>query len=77
LKLVDLFACIFVSGHPWKLAKPRAVTRVRRQVFSTRTGNDWSGLPLGVVDSATINQFKARLDAHWTFIQYGVHPQDR
>ena len=64
-------------GHPWKLAKPRAVTRVRRQVFSTRTVNDWNGLPLGVVDSATINQFKARLDAHWTSIQFDVHPQDR
>ena len=64
-------------GHPWKLAKPRAETRVRLQVFSTRIVNDWNGLPLRVVESTTINQFKARLDLHWTSIQYDVHPQDR
>ena len=64
-------------GHPWKLAKPRAETRVRLQVFSTRIVNDWNGLPLRVVESTTINQFKARLDLYWTSIQYDVHPQDR
>ena len=67
----------FTRGHPWKLAKPRAVTRVRRQAFSIRVINDWNGLPMGVVEASSINVFKARLDAHWAFIQCDVHPNDR
>ena len=67
----------FTRGHPWKLAKPRAESRVRRQAFSTRVINDWNGLPLGVVEASSINQFKARLDAHWASTQYDVHPHDR
>jgi len=38
--------------------------------------NDWNGLPLAVVGSLTINQFKARLDAHWASIQFDIHPND-
>ena len=31
-------------GHPWKLAKPRPVLRIRRNSFSVRTINDWNSL---------------------------------
>ena len=59
-------------GHPWKLQKPRAESRSRRQAFSARVVNDWNGLPLTVVSAASVNQFKSRLDAHWATFRYSV-----
>ncbi|XP_043199360.1 uncharacterized protein LOC122369049, partial [Amphibalanus amphitrite] len=32
-------------GHQWRLAKPRAVSRIRRNAFSIRVINDWNSLP--------------------------------
>ena len=52
-------------GHPWRLVKPRAVSRIRRNAFSIRVVNDWNSLPPEVVPSETVNQFKNRLDSHW------------
>ena len=53
-------------GHSWRLLKPRAVTRVRRNAFSVRFITDRNSLPSGViVDANTLNQFKNRLDTHW------------
>ena len=57
-------------GHPWRLVKPRAVSRVRRNAFSIRTINDWNRLPASVVGADSLNQFKNRLDAHWVHLQY-------
>ena len=63
-------------GHPWKLAKPRAVSRVRRQAFSCRVINDWNGLPLEVVSATSVNQSKGRFNAHWEQFHFAIHPQD-
>ena len=63
-------------GHPWKLAKPRASSRIRRNAFGVRSINDWNGLPLEVVGSETLAQFKSRLDAHWSHLQYSIPAQD-
>lgn len=63
-------------GHPWKLNKPRAVTRVRRNAFSTRIVNEWNALPAAVVGAVSINQFKSRLDKHWESISYAIPIQD-
>lgn len=81
---VDVAADIFFSpavtsrtrGHPWKLQKPRANHRTRRQVFSTRVVNDWNGLPHTVVTSDTVNQFKSRLDSHWKHFAHTIPHQD-
>ena len=63
-------------GHAFKLVKPNAASRVRCFSFSVRIVNDWNTLPCHVVDSTTISQFKARLDAHWANQRYQVPHQD-
>ena len=63
-------------GHPWRLVKPRAVSRIRRNAFSVRVVNDWNSLPSAVVTSDTLNQFKNRLDAHWTRIAFTIPHAD-
>ena len=59
-------------GHPMKIKKPRAESRPRRQSFSVRVVNDWNSLPPSVVGSASVQQFKSRLDAHWANIWYWI-----
>ena len=59
-------------GHPWKLEKPRAVSRPRRNVFSVRVVNDWNALPAWVVSAETLNIFKSRLDSHWLQFAYAI-----
>ena len=63
-------------GHPWKINKPQALTRIRRNTFSVRVVNDWNALPLHVVSASTVNIFKARLDSHWAHLQYTIPYQD-
>ena len=59
-------------GHPWKLRKPRAVKLTRRNAFSTRVVNDWNALPAGVVSAESVNQFKIRLNRHWSDIMFDI-----
>ena len=59
-------------GHQWRLVKPRAVSRIRRNAFSIRVINDWNNLPQTIVAAETLNQFKNRLDAHWTHIAHEI-----
>ena len=63
-------------GHPWKMSKPQAVTRIRRNAFAVRAINKWNALPSHVVTSSMVNQFKARLNSHWTHLQYTIPHQD-
>lgn len=63
-------------GHPWRLVKPRAVSRIRCNAFSVRVVNDWNSLPSAVVTSDTMNQFKNRLDAHWARIMHTIPHAD-
>ena len=81
---VDLDPDVFVSlatdgttrGHPWKLRKPRAETRIRRSAFAVRVVNDWNSLPAPVVAANTLNTFKSKLDAHWAQLHYTIHITD-
>ena len=57
-------------GHQWRLVKPQAATRVRRNTFSVRVVNDWNCIPPSVVGADSVNQFKSRLDTHWAHLQY-------
>ena len=59
-------------GHQWKLAKPDAVSRVRHKSFAIRVVNDWNALPASVVEACTVDQFKRRLDSHWSDLMYCV-----
>ena len=63
-------------GHPFKLQKYSAVTRVRRFAFASRIVNDWNGLPSDVVCAPSLNAFKARLDKHWANIRYNIPDSD-
>ena len=77
---VDLDPEVFFSpastsstrGHLWKLQKPQAQTRIRRNAFCVRVVNHWNSLPLHVVAAASVNQFKSKLDAHWTQHIYSI-----
>ena len=51
-------------GHPFKLQKVPATTRVRRLAFASHIVKDWNGLPTEVVCVPPLNTFKAGLDAH-------------
>ena len=63
-------------GHAWRLIKPQAITRIRRNAFSVRVINDWNGLLPAVVLAETLNQFKNRLDSHWTQIAHAIPHED-
>ena len=63
-------------GHLWRLAKPHAHTRIRRNAFSVRVINDWNSLPSTVVSADTLNQFKNRLDAHWAHLAHIIPHED-
>ena len=39
---------------------------MRKYYFTERIVNMWNSLPDAVVNSSTINQFKNRLDRHWS-----------
>ena len=45
-------------GHSLTLFKARCRTTVRQNFFSLRIVNEWSKLPLDVVDASSINMFK-------------------
>ena len=64
-------------GHQWKLKKPRSESRIRRNAFATRIVNDWNSLPTSIVNSPSLNSFKANLDHHWADIVFAIPDQDR
>ena len=53
-------------GHPMKVAKLPAVSRVRRNCFSARAVSDWNALPERIACAPSVNAFKSRLDKHCT-----------
>ena len=63
-------------GHPLRLYKPHASSRVRRNAFAVRVINDWNGLPADVVDAPTMHTFKKRLDSHWKQDWYFIPDTD-
>ena len=61
-------------GHNLKLFKKRLSKglELRKHFFSQRIVDKWNKLPLSVVSAETTNQFKNRLDKHWTKNGYGT-----
>ena len=55
---------VATRGHAFKLSIPRCHTDKLRRFFSVRVVQDWNSLPPGIVEVATLNTFKARLDMH-------------
>ena len=63
--------------HPWRLTKPRVISRIRRNAFSSRVINDWNSLAAAVVACDALNQFKKQLYAHWTHIAHDILHTDK
>ena len=57
-------------GHPFKIYKQSAKTKLRSQSFSRRVTNDWNSLPAEVVSANSLNEFKNKLDKFWVEEQY-------
>ena len=68
--LLPLSETRVTRGHPFKLHKPQAVSRARRNFLSVRAVNSWNSLPYHVVSAPSVNAFKSRLDIHWKAIRY-------
>ena len=52
-------------GHDLKLYKNKCRLDVRKFFFSHRVVDEWNKLPVDVVESETLDQFKARIDRHF------------
>ena len=53
-------------GHLFKIDKRQRATKLPRcQTFSIRATNDWNSLPSIVVQAASTNEFKNKLDVYW------------
>lgn len=63
-------------GHKWKILKPLATSRVRRNAFAIRVVSDWNGLPSSVVEASSVNHFKNKLDTHWAHLRHFVPHED-
>ena len=59
-------------GHNNKLKKKRCSTTRILKFISMRVGNDWNSLPGHVVNAASINAFKSRLDMCWAHITFSL-----
>ena len=54
-----------LRGHSLKLKVERSRLDVRKNFYSQRVVKEWNGLPQFVIESATVNGFKNRLDNYW------------
>ena len=61
-------------GHSLKLNKKHCRLEVRKNFFSMRVVNNWNSLPEDTVKAPCLNTFKARLDRHWSKLQYVEKP---
>jgi len=56
----------YTKGHQHKLLNKSVRYDIRKYYFTKRIVNIWNSLPDAVVNSSAINQFKNRLDRHWS-----------
>ena len=70
-----IFKSSFALGHQYKLRRLQSKELAGIQSFSQRVVTDWNSLPEEVVQTRTLNEFKARIDEHGKDEQY-VTPFD-
>ena len=72
IKVSDFFSFsdLKTRGHDLKIFKRHANKHVRVNAFSNRVVNDWNKLPATVVEAASVNAFKCKLDEYWTDVAY-------
>ena len=61
---------INTRGHKLKLLK--IFFKANANYFSNRVVNTWNKLPSSIVNSPSLNSFKARLDNLWKDYKYSV-----
>ena len=59
-----------LGGHNYKLKKKRCSFTGKLKFLSMRVVNAWNSLPVHVVNAASINVFKSRLDMCWAHIMF-------
>ena len=62
--LLDRQAHVATRSNGFKLAVPRCRTELRRRFWSVRCVQSWNNLPPQVVQAASLESFKRRLDKH-------------
>ena len=58
-------------GHHHKIFKHHSRINPRLNFFTNRIVNQWNSLPLYVIASDSLNEFKNNLDNYWHQIGYG------
>ena len=58
-----------------KLAKSHVRHDIRKHFFIQRIVNLWNSLPTQVVHASSVNDFKNKLDAHWSNQEMGYNYQ--
>ena len=62
LSMLDRHSHASTRGHCFKLAVPGCRTDLKKRFFNVRCVDVWNRLPESVVDAASVNAFKKRLD---------------
>ena len=63
---------ISTRGHRFKVAKPRADSRMRRNHFDVRVVTYWNSLPHDVVEAPSLKSCTNRLDKHWATFMHQI-----
>ena len=63
-------------GHSQKLLKPSTTRIVRQRFFAVRVINAWNNLPESIVNASSINDFKNKLDNHWSDKMFRTRKQE-
>jgi len=63
---LTFYARASTRGNNYKLVNHSFHYDLRKHFFSARIVNIWNSLPNSVVDSSTVNAFKAWLDKIWS-----------
>ena len=58
------FGTLKIRGRQYKFLKLKSNKLVKYRCLSGRTFNDWNSLPLDIVQTKTVNNFKNKLDNH-------------
>ena len=64
-------------GHNQKLLKPSTTRIVRQRFFAVRVINAWNNLPESIVNASSINDFKNKLDNHWSDKMFCTRKQEK
>ena len=61
-------------GHSMKLSKRQCRLNIRKHSFGLRVTNKWNSLPESVISAKSVNDFKDKLDKHWSHRRYCLRP---